>query len=120
MGIFWKNIALLFSLVVSQMVWCQDKPQLHITDITSNEKIYIRGRIGKISYFMTCTFESPTNALDAWDDINKAACLSLHAGHDYPVYSLRGKNMWVGQGCAVGTPKCPDAELTILKERELR
>ena len=120
MGISWKNIALLFSLAVSQMAWCQDKAQLHVTDITSNEKIYIRGRIGKISYFMTCTRESPTNVVDAWDNINKAACSSLHAGHDYPVYFLRGKIMWVGQGCRVGTPNCPDAKLTILKEGEVR
>jgi len=120
MGISWKNIALLFSLAVSQMAWSQDKAQLHVTDITSNERIYIRGRIGKISYFMSCTRESPTNVSDAWDDINKAACSSLHAGHDYPVYSLRGKIMWVGQGCRVGTPDCPDAKLTILKARELR
>ena len=120
MGISWKNIALIFSLAVSQMAWCQDKAQLHVTDITSNEKIYVRGRIGKILCFMTCTRESPTNVLDAWDDINKAACSSLQAGHDYPVYSLRGKIVWVGQGCRVGTLKCPDAKLTILKERELR
>ena len=116
----WKNIALFSSLALSQMAWCQDKAQLHVTDITSKEKIYIRGRIGKISYFMACTFESPTDALDAWDEINKAACLSLHAGRDYPVYSLRGNIMWVGQGCRVGTSQCPDAKLTILKEREIR
>ena len=120
MGISWKNIALIFRLAVSQMAWCQDKAQLHVTDITSNEKIYVRGRIGKILCFMTCTRESPTNVLDAWDDINKAACSSLQAGHDYPVYSLRGKIVWVGQGCRVGTLKCPDAKLTILKERKLR
>ena len=120
MGIPWKNIVWLFSLAVPQIAWCQDKAQLHVTDITSNEKIYIRGRIRKISYFMTCTRESPTSVLDAWDNINEAACSSLHAGQDYPVYSLRGKIMWIGQGCVVGTPNCPDAKLTILKERELR
>jgi hypothetical protein len=114
----WKKFVLLFSLAVSQMAWCQDKAQLHVTEITTNGKIYIRGRIGKISYFMTCTIESPTNVLDAWDNINKAACSSLQAGHDYPVYSLHGKTVWVGQGCRVGTPKCPDAQLTILKERD--
>jgi hypothetical protein len=120
MGISSRNLALLSSLALSQMAWCQGKAQLHVTDITSDKKIYVRGRIGKMSYFMTCTRESPTDVLDAWDDINKAACSSLQAGHDYSVYSLRGKIMWVGQGCRVGTPNCPDAKLTILKIRELR
>jgi hypothetical protein len=63
MGISWKNTALLFSLAVSQMAWCQDKAQLHVTDITSDEKIYIRGRIGKISLFHDLHIREPNERI---------------------------------------------------------